>query len=213
MRACLSHVQDAADPKRPGRDPQEVEAARRGGRSHAVGSARSHGGSDCGTTNLRPDASATTKARAGKVADVGRETREKDSRLVVIVLDASAVIELLLNTPRGERVGDLIADIGTTLHAPHLLDVEVLHVLRRLCAKGSIDERRARSALTDLADLPIFRYSHEPLTRRAWALRGALTAYDAIYVALTEVLQAGLVTCDARLAHSSGHKTKTILVN
>ena len=101
----------------------------------------------------------------------------------MIVLDASAAIELLLNTPLGERVGNRLAGAGTTLHAPHLLDVEVLHVVRRLRAGGTLGERRARQALTDLADLPVVRYSHQDLVGRAWAMRATLTAYDAMYVA------------------------------
>ena len=83
----------------------------------------------------------------------------------MIVVDASAVIELLLNTPLGERVGDRLATAGETLHAPHLLDVEVLHVVRRLCASGALKEGRARQALSDLAEFPVIRYSHQDSDR------------------------------------------------
>jgi predicted nucleic acid-binding protein len=130
----------------------------------------------------------------------------------VIVLDASAAIELLLNTPLGERVGDRLAGAGETLHAPHLLDVEVLHVVRRLCAGGTLGERRARQALADLADLSVVRYSHEDLIGRAWTMRATLTAYDAMYVALAEALDATVVTCDGRLGRAHGHQVKIEVV-
>ena len=130
----------------------------------------------------------------------------------MIVLDASAAIELLLNTSLGERVGERLAGAGETLHAPHLLDVEVLHVVRRLCAAGAVGERRARQALSDLRDLAVVRYSHEDLIGRAWAMRAALTAYDAMYVALAEALEATVVTCDGRLARAHGHRVEIDLV-
>jgi predicted nucleic acid-binding protein len=130
----------------------------------------------------------------------------------VIVLDASAAIELLLNTPLGERVADRLADAGEALHAPHLLDVEVLHVVRRLCAGRTLSERRARQALADLTDLPVTRYSHQDLVARAWTMRATLTAYDAMYVALAEALDATVVTCDARLGRAHGHGVKIDVV-
>jgi predicted nucleic acid-binding protein len=124
----------------------------------------------------------------------------------VIVLDASAAVELLLNTPLGERVGDRLASGHASLHAPQLLDVEVLHVLRRLWLGKVMSERRARQALADLAELPVTRYPHEDLIGRAWALRATLTAYDGMYVALAEALDATLVTCDGRLGRAHGHE-------
>jgi predicted nucleic acid-binding protein len=130
----------------------------------------------------------------------------------VTVLDASAAIELLLNTPLGELVGRRLAAAGQALHAPHLLDVEVLHVVRRLCAVHAVTDRRARQALADLADLPLVRHSHEHLVARAWSLRASLTAYDAMYVALAEGLDARLLTCDGRLARAHGHQAEIDLV-
>lgn len=131
----------------------------------------------------------------------------------MIVLDASAAVELLLNTPLGARVGDRLAGDAETLHAPHLLDVEVLHVVRRLCVRGTLGERRARQALADLADLPVVRYSHEDLIGRAWTMRAALTAYDAMYVALAEALDATVVTCDGRLGRAHGHQVEVDVVS
>ena len=81
-----------------------------------------------------------------------------------------------------------------TLHAPHLLDIEVAQVIRRYAANGEIDAERGRAALADLADFPLRRYPHDFLLPRIWDLRNNLTAYDAVYVALAEAL-------DAPLAH------------
>lgn len=130
----------------------------------------------------------------------------------MIVLDASAAVELLLNTPLGDRVGDRLSADSTSLHAPQLLDVEVLHVLRSLRLGRAVTERRANEALEDLADLPVHRYGHEDLVGRAWTLRESLTAYDAVYVALAEALGATLVTCDGRLGRAHGHQVEVEVV-
>jgi predicted nucleic acid-binding protein len=125
----------------------------------------------------------------------------------VIVLDASAAIEFLLATPRGARVEARLLS-GSSFHAPHLIDVEVLQVLRRLVQLGEVSPRRALEALQDLADLNVTRYSHELFRDRIWALRASLTAYDAAYVALAEVLRAPLYTADQRLGRSHGHRVR-----
>jgi predicted nucleic acid-binding protein len=130
----------------------------------------------------------------------------------VIVLDASAVLELLLKTEGGEAVQRRIAG-NQTLHAPHLVDVEVAQVLRRYCASEALDGRRAAVALQDLMALDVHRYSHEPMLGRIWELRANLTAYDAAYVALAEVLDACLLTFDARLARAPGHRARVELLN
>ena len=103
-------------------------------------------------------------------------------------------------------------DPSQTLHAPHLLDVEVAQVVRRYAASGDIDAERGRAALDDLADLPLHRYPHDILLPRVWELRNNLTAYDAVYVALAEALDAPLLTCDGRLAGSAGHHARIELV-
>lgn len=99
-----------------------------------------------------------------------------------------------------------------TLHAPHLLDVEVAQVIRRHAANREIDAERGRMALADLADFPLRRYPHDFLLPRVWELRNNLTAYDAIYVALAEVLDAPLLTHDKRLATAPGHHARIELV-
>ena len=130
----------------------------------------------------------------------------------MIVLDASAVLELLLGTPRGVRVADRIAPGGETLHAPHLLDVEVAQVLRRYVAMQALAEDEARAALGYMADLDVTRYAHDFLLPRIWQLRGNLTAYDAAYVSLAEVLDAPLLTFDAGIANAPGHTARIELL-
>lgn len=122
----------------------------------------------------------------------------------MIVVDASAVIELLLRSPLGERVEHRLFARPEALHGPHLLDVEVLQVLRRFESRGELQGPRAATALSLLDVLPMRRHPHAPLLSRIWALRDNLTAYDATYVALAEALGAVLVTCDARLGRAPG---------
>lgn len=123
----------------------------------------------------------------------------------MIVLDASATIEWLLQTPAGMKIEKRVFSRFEPLHAPHLLDVEVAQVLRRYVRDRTLSEQRAREALEDLDDLPLNRYPHDFLLTRVWDLRATLTAYDAVYVALAEVLGAALLTCDRKLAAASGH--------
>jgi predicted nucleic acid-binding protein len=121
----------------------------------------------------------------------------------VIVLDASAAIDWLLQTAAGKQIENQIFSRGESLHAPHLLDLEVAQVLRRLEREGTIFPRRADKAIQDLLDLRVTRYPHFVFLPRMWRLRHNLSAYDAAYVALAEKLGATLVTRDARLASAS----------
>ena len=130
----------------------------------------------------------------------------------MIVVDASAVLEILLQTERAERLMTRALDPVERLHAPHLLDVEVTHVLRRLVMQKSISAARGDIALEDLAKLVIERHEHQALVSRIWQLRDSLTAYDGAYVALAEALQSPLLTCDAKLARSHGHSAHIELV-
>ncbi len=118
----------------------------------------------------------------------------------MIVLDASALLELLLVTDTGRRVAERIRAPQETLHAPHLIDLEVAQVLRRYVLRRQIDEARASEALGDLRDLDLNRYPHDLLLERIWALRHNASAYDAAYIALAEALGAPLLTSDARMA-------------
>ena len=130
----------------------------------------------------------------------------------MIVVDASALLEALLRTPAAEAVDRRLLRTGETPHAPHLLDVEVAQVIRRYAAMGEIDDERGRMALADLADFPVRRYPHGLLLPRVWELRNNLTAYDALYVALAEALDAPLLTRDQRLAAAAGHRARVELV-
>jgi predicted nucleic acid-binding protein len=131
----------------------------------------------------------------------------------MIVLDASAVVELLLGTLLGRSVAARIAEPGLSLHVPHLVDVEVAQTLRRFVRSADLDAASAEQALEELRALDLERHSHEPLLDRVWALRGNLTAYDAVYVALAEALEATLLTCDGRLARAPGIRGRVVLVS
>jgi predicted nucleic acid-binding protein len=119
---------------------------------------------------------------------------------VIYVVDASAAVEYLLQTALGIRVAGLLED--AELLAPELLDAEVLAVLRRFVSARRIAERRGAEAVTDLRDWGIERLSHRVLLRDAWALRGHVTAYDALYVAAARAHGAALVTADGPLARA-----------
>jgi predicted nucleic acid-binding protein len=130
----------------------------------------------------------------------------------LIVIDASAVIELLLNSPAGARVADRIFIEGESLHAPHLLDLEVAQVLRRYVLSKEITSERASQALDDFNDLPLHRYAHFDFIRQIWELRTSMTAYDAAYVCLAEALRATLLTSDIKLRNSHGHSARIELI-
>ncbi|MEO6629963.1 MAG: type II toxin-antitoxin system VapC family toxin [Aquihabitans sp.] len=122
----------------------------------------------------------------------------------MIVLDASAVIELVLSSANGQAVARRID--GESLHAPQLLLVEAVQVLRRLTQAGLIAAGRAAEAVADLQALDVEHYDHTSLLDRVWGLRHNLTAYDAVYVALAEALDAPLLTFDERLANAPGNE-------
>ena len=129
----------------------------------------------------------------------------------MIVVDASAILELLLGTEVGARIEERLLSPRESLHAPHLLDVEVAQVLRRFAAAGKLSPERGRQALADLADLPLTRYAHDLLLPRIWDLRNNVTAYDAVYLALAEAVSAPLVTCDAKLRSAPGHSAQVLV--
>lgn len=130
----------------------------------------------------------------------------------MIVLDASAAIELLLGTSLGARVTEVLADPSQTVAAPHLLDLEIVQVLRRLESTGALTRARATDAFHDFKQLDIARYPHDAMADRIWQLRGQITAYDAAYIALAEAANATLVTCDSKLAKAGGHSAQIELI-
>lgn len=127
------------------------------------------------------------------------------------VVDASALIEVLLQSPSGSHIEERIFGAGQVLHAPHLVDLEVMQALRRYEAKGSLTRHRSQAALSVFLAFPIRRWAHRLLVPRIWDLRN-LTAYDASYVALAEVVDAPLITCDKALATAPGHRARIELM-
>lgn len=119
----------------------------------------------------------------------------------MLVVDTSAALSALVARERPPELVRRLADDGD-LHAPHLIDTEFLHALRRLTMEGDLTDERAADARTDFSELALTRYPHHPLGDRVWELRDNFTAYDATFVALAETLGAPLVTCDARLAQA-----------
>ena len=122
------------------------------------------------------------------------------------MIDASALLEILLRTDRADRLMERAFAGSEQLHAPQLLDLEITQVLRRLVRQREISVARAEQALQDLSDLAVERHEHQALVQRIWQLRDALSAYDGAYVALAEALAAPLLTCDAKLAGTHGHR-------
>jgi predicted nucleic acid-binding protein len=129
----------------------------------------------------------------------------------VIVLDASAALEMFLKTPLGlRRAGEVF---GQERHAPALVDIEFAQALRRLTLAGEIQHDWAKLALETFRDTRIMRYSHVPLLERIWELRDSASAYDAAYIALAEALDLPLLTCDAKLTRSHGHNARIVLLS
>jgi predicted nucleic acid-binding protein len=131
----------------------------------------------------------------------------------VIVVDASALLEFLLQTSLGARVEARLFRDQDELHAPHLLDVEVVQGLRRLVRTGDVASGRAAEAIADLTDLDLYRHAHVDLMARAWKLRDNISAYDAMYVALAEAIEATIVTCDGPLAKAPGHHARIEVID
>ena len=130
----------------------------------------------------------------------------------MIVVDASAVLEVLLGTPNAPAAEARTLDPSETLHAPHVIDLEVAQVLRRYVLAGQVAPARCQAALEDFGDFVLHRYPHDLLLPRIWNLRANLTAYDAAYVALAEALDAPLLTCDRRIAAAPGHRARVEVV-
>ena len=131
----------------------------------------------------------------------------------MIVVDASALLEFLLQTSIGIRVEARLLRDNDELHAPHLVDVEVVQGLRRLVRMGEVSSARADEAIADLVDLDLHRHPHVDLLSRAWKLRDNVSAYDAMYVALAEAIEATIVTCDRPLAKAPGRGSRIEMID
>lgn len=130
----------------------------------------------------------------------------------MIVIDASAALEVVLRTPAAAAVQAIVFAPGASLHAPHIIDVEIAQVLRRYARARQLTEHRCAGALEDWGAFRLHRYAQDWMLSRIWELRANVTAYDASYLALAEALDAPLLTRDARLAAAPGHAAKVQLV-
>ena len=130
----------------------------------------------------------------------------------MLVVDSSAILNAIIAVEPVPGLAERLAD-DADLHAPHLIDIEVLHALRRLSNRGELSEDGASDARTDFGDLRLVRYPHVGIADRIWELRHNLTAYDAAYIALAEALDAPLITCDQRLSEAPGHSANVELFN
>jgi predicted nucleic acid-binding protein len=123
----------------------------------------------------------------------------------VIVVDAAVVVDFLIDpSANGEMVRDRLGREVLPWAAPELMDAEVAHVVRRHVLRGELASVAGESALADLVAMRIERHSHLPLVQRAFELRDNATIYDALYLALAEILGATLLTRDAGLAQVPG---------
>ncbi len=126
----------------------------------------------------------------------------------MIVIDASVALDLVLATAEGREISSRLHESREDLAAPELIDLEVLQAVRRQVLLKQIEKRRAEDALELYAALPLERFGHRPLAARIWALRDNLTAYDAAYVALAELLDAPIWTRDQKIANAAGVKAR-----
>lgn len=125
----------------------------------------------------------------------------------MLVVDASCLYEVVADTARAGEIRARLASDPEHV-APSVVDVEVVSVIRRDHLLGRLDSTAAVQAVADLRDWPGERFSHQPLLGRVWELRDSIRAWDGFYVALAEVLQATLVTSDARLASAPGPRCR-----
>ena len=123
---------------------------------------------------------------------------------MIAILDASVIVELVLGTRTGTRVRRRLSNPHISLHSPELVDLEVLNVLRRFTSSDTVGPARVAAAVERLGELDLRRHRHGPLLQRIWSWRANLTAYDAAYVTLAEVLGGPLLTTDTRMANAPG---------
>jgi predicted nucleic acid-binding protein len=130
----------------------------------------------------------------------------------MLVVDASCLYAVVADASGSDRVRQELASDAEQI-APHLVDVEVLSVLRRDVQRGLLDRTAARQAIDDLRTWPGERYGHRALLERAHELRENVRTWDAMYVALAEVFGATLITLDGRLAGARGPRCEVKLID
>ena len=128
------------------------------------------------------------------------------------MIDASAAVELLLDTARGRRLGERLRRESVEIHVPHLVDLEIAQTLRSYVQRGAFDAERGARALRHWRHLQAERYGHHRFLDRIWELRHNVSAYDAVYVALAEALSTTLLTADRRLAGAPGLQGRVELI-
>ena len=126
----------------------------------------------------------------------------------MIIIDASLALDISVATPQGDALSDQLMGEGHALAAPEVIELEVLQALHRLLWLDRINLTTADRAMAVFAAMEIERYSHLPLRSRIWSLRDNLTAYDAAYFALAELLDAPLWTRDNKFSDIPGHQAR-----
>lgn len=130
----------------------------------------------------------------------------------MIVIDASAAIEVLLDARSAASITEFLDTDQPQLGAPHLIDLEIIQVLRRHLRNRALSHERAREAVADWQAFPVLRYPHDDLLSRVFEMRDNATSYDAVYIALAEALNAPLLTHDAKLKTVPGHNVKIMVM-
>lgn len=127
----------------------------------------------------------------------------------MIVLDASAALKMILRHEGSDALAARV--IGQDIHAPALVEVDIVSGLGRLQRQRRIAEDRAMIGLEWFLNLGVEQHHGPELTRRIFALRHSLSAYDAAYVAVAELIEAPLVTADGKLSRAHGHRARVEL--
>lgn len=130
----------------------------------------------------------------------------------MIVVDASAALELILRSPASKDLRVRLLLAGDELHAPHLIDLEILQVIRRMVRIRALSVDVAAQVVDAWSSLEVVRYPHIQFADRVFQLRDNFTAYDAAYIALAEALDAPLVTHDAKFQKAGGHQARIELI-
>src|SRR6204780_3408103 len=174
MYACLTHVEDDSGSQCSGYPASHAESAGRPGGDVAFGVPAGGDSTPCRSAQHRGTEGTLAPAPRRQRPGVRGPRRAPGARFAVIVLDASAAIEWLLRSSTGIKIDKRIFSHSESLHAPHLLDIEVAQVLRRYVREKMITAQRGQEALEDLAGLPLERYPHDFLIPRLWELRAPL---------------------------------------